>query len=108
MGRCIILLKFSGVPEDDIGPYERRLQQCLVETCFGGKQMEAFRVGNSERASLGRRVVSQNVMCILRWQIACTDTLRLEHCLGQWQHFLDTFDPSFIFNSYINIRICEP
>lgn len=49
MGRCIILLKFSGVPEDDAGPYERRLQQCLVETCFGGKQMEAFRVGSSER-----------------------------------------------------------
>ena len=49
MGRCIILLKFSGVPEDDTGPYERRLQQCLVETCSGGKQMEAFRVGISER-----------------------------------------------------------
>lgn len=34
--------------EDDIGPYERRLQQCLVETYFSGKQMEAFRVGNSQ------------------------------------------------------------
>lgn len=46
---AIILLKFSGVPEDDTGLVREDPQLCLEEVCLGGEHMEAFRVGHSER-----------------------------------------------------------
>lgn len=45
-------------------PCERRLQLCPGEVCLGGEHMDAFRVGNSKRASLGREgYVSECDVC---------------------------------------------